>query len=207
MTVYALYSSIPKCGKGVLAKELQDLSCPAEIISFAEPLKRMIYELLRATGLDERMIPPMLHGALKEVPLQLHSSAITPRHLMQTLGTEWGRNLVSPNLWTDLAYERIRRNEAAGINSIIDDMRFENEYDMLRQEFNATFIFIKRPQYENLRMDEDKHASNMRLNFRPFEHVWCNKAKTATDAARKARAFAKGVKHHEETVRPTPEQD
>ena len=56
----------------------------------AEPLKSM----LKALGLTEQQID----GDLKEVPCELLGGK-TPRHAMQTLGTEWGRDLISQNLW------------------------------------------------------------------------------------------------------------
>lgn len=47
----------------------------------------------------------------------------TPRYLMQTLGTEWGRDTIHPDLWV-----RITMARAAGIpRVVIPDVRFDNE--------------------------------------------------------------------------------
>lgn len=88
------------------------------LVKFAGPLKSM----MRALGLGAREI----EGDLKEVPCKLLGGK-TPRHAMQTLGTEWGRNLICSNLWVNVAmlgvYEVIDR----GGRVVIDDCRFDNE--------------------------------------------------------------------------------
>lgn len=60
----------------------------------------------------------------------------SPRQLMQTLGTEWGRNLVHQDLWTLLMEQKIlseKAPEEAGFNAsmVISDVRFHNEADMI----------------------------------------------------------------------------
>jgi hypothetical protein len=63
----------------------------------------------------------------------------TPRYLMQTLGTIWGRNYVKSNLWVQLAARKVdlyRRGESAlrlHINGIVlSDVRFEDEAEYVR---------------------------------------------------------------------------
>ena len=53
----------------------------------------------------------------------------SPRQLAQTLGTEWGRDLVHPELWLILAR---RAYEAADTHFVIPDVRFTNEAQFLR---------------------------------------------------------------------------
>ena len=59
----------------------------------------------------------------------------SPRQLLQLLGTEWGRHLIHPELWTMLATRRIADIRALnpGVNIIISDVRFDNEAHMIRQ--------------------------------------------------------------------------
>jgi hypothetical protein len=64
------------------------------------------------------------------------------RHMMRTLGTEWGRNCIRENFWVDIAEERIKRSCASIV--VFDDMRFPNEYEMLKKH-GARFIKIIRP--------------------------------------------------------------
>lgn len=88
---------------------------------FAGPLK----DMLRAIGLDDEEI----EGRLKEAPCGL-LCGVTPRHAMQTLGTEWGRDLISPDLWVN-AWE-YRVSDPIRRRIVADDCRFPNEAQKLR---------------------------------------------------------------------------
>jgi hypothetical protein len=87
-------------------------------VKFAGPLKAM----LSALGLSGEHI----EGSLKEVPTPLLNGR-TPRYAMQTLGTEWGRDLIAPDLWTTLWRREVRAALAAGNRVVTDDCRFLNE--------------------------------------------------------------------------------
>jgi hypothetical protein len=93
-------------------------------LRFAEPLKQM----LRVIGLggDE------IDGRLKEVPSPLLCGK-TPRWAMQTLGTEWGRDLIGEdfwqNLWLDLAAECLDLDGCV----VADDCRFGTEAATVRK--------------------------------------------------------------------------
>lgn len=91
-------------------------------LKFAGALKAMIAELLRYQGADEATIDRMIEGDLKEVPTDLLAGK-TPRWAMQSLGTEWGRDLIGENLWVDATM-----NKAATLPQVvITDVRFPNE--------------------------------------------------------------------------------
>jgi len=55
---------------------------------------------------------------------------VSARHCLQTLGTEWGRNLISDSIWIDITRHRIEESDANVF--IIDDVRFDNEAEMIR---------------------------------------------------------------------------
>lgn len=66
----------------------------------------------------------------------------SPRQLMQTIGTEWGRELVHPNLWLLLA----RQNIASKLeyrDVVVSDVRFDNEAEMIRS-MGGTIVHISR---------------------------------------------------------------
>lgn len=93
-------------------------------VKFAGPLK----DMLRAIGLTERQI----EGDQKEVPCEL-LAGVTTRRAMQTLGTEWGRDIISPDLWVGLWRARVEQILANGAFGIIaDDCRFQNEHSAVR---------------------------------------------------------------------------
>lgn len=100
-------------------------------VRFASILKNMIRTMLRGAGVSDAEIEAMIEGDLKEVP---HAAlgGKTPRHAMQTLGTEWGRNLIDENLWTNLTGMYLD-SLYPSVRVVIEDVRFENEATMIRQ--------------------------------------------------------------------------
>lgn len=95
--------------------------------SFAAPIK---------TGLSVMFgVPVRIFNdpALKDVArddLFGHS----PRYLMQTLGTEWGRDMVKRDLWAQLLVRRVKANAARGMNQrpiFVTDVRFNDEAEIL----------------------------------------------------------------------------
>ncbi|MCW8279827.1 deoxynucleotide monophosphate kinase [Agrobacterium sp. InxBP2] len=95
-----------------------------QLVKFAGPLK----DMLRAVGLGEGHI----EGAHKETELAMLSGH-TPRHAMQTLGTEWGRKCMGEDFWTNLWRSRIDGVLAFGGRVVVDDCRFPNEADEVRK--------------------------------------------------------------------------
>lgn len=89
-----------------------------QLVKFAGPLK----DMLRAIGLSEAQI----EGDLKETPCEWLQGA-TPRHAMQTLGTQWGRDCIGAGLWTELWVRRVNQIIAEGGHVVVDDCRFPNE--------------------------------------------------------------------------------
>lgn len=116
-------------GKSTLANELAKYTS-SKVMSFASPLRRM----LRTLGLS--------HDELKYLKdTELDVIDRTPRYMLQTLGTEWGRNMVHPDIWV---YSLLRRMERAGAREqisrfIIDDVRFDNEGAVLKDKGGLIF--------------------------------------------------------------------
>ncbi len=90
-----------------------------------------------------------LYGDQKEARLEVADGKNT-RWCMATLGTDWGRNLISPDIWVNIVRKKIREEVAKQkcppheLNIVIDDVRFSNEIEMLRG-MGATIIHVKRP--------------------------------------------------------------
>lgn len=92
-------------------------------VKFASTLKKMA----RCIGLSEEHI----EGSLKESPLDWMGGK-SPRFVMQTLGTEWGRKLIDEDLWVSIAKKEISKVVKEGYNVVVDDCRFENEAKGIR---------------------------------------------------------------------------
>ena len=106
--------------------------------AFAQPLKAMLAEGFNLSDAH-------LEGRLKEQPLPWLDKS--PRELLQTLGTEWGRSLVHDSLWLLLAEQNLHhlaslQPDAPG--AVISDVRFENEAAFVRQR-GGMVIHILRP--------------------------------------------------------------
>jgi len=86
---------------------------------------------------------------------------VSPRRLMQTLGTEWGRQLINPDLWLILA-KQLLLNYGPGM--VIADVRFENEAAWVREQ-GGRVIHIERP--DNVTVEA--HASEAGIEFKGEE--------------------------------------
>lgn len=107
-----------RAGKDTFARLLCEQLGDATTLAFADPLKEGLAVML---GLTEEQ----LNGDLKEVPIERYGGA-SPRLMLQTLGTEWGRNLIDPDIWVKVALDRAR-SFCAHQYTIITDVRFDEE--------------------------------------------------------------------------------
>jgi hypothetical protein len=108
---------------------------------FADPLKSM----LRCLGLTDAE----LEGDMKEMPCAKLGGQ-TPRHAMVTLGTEWGRKMIDPDLWVYALESRLMAVEQMGghgVRIVVDDVRFISEANMLRRH-GAHIWLVERPGRE-----------------------------------------------------------
>lgn len=89
-------------------------------------------------------------GPAKEAPLEgaLARLNVSPRRLKQTLGSEWGRDLIHPEIWIILAEIRARAAVAAGSAGIvISDVRTEDEAAWVRS-LGGSVWHLRRPGAE-----------------------------------------------------------
>jgi hypothetical protein len=131
-----LYSPSPGCGKTTVAKALAPYGY--ERVSFAQPLRDMLTPFLDALGYSENYLS---QPWLKESPL--HEIGVSPRNLMRTLGTEWGRTCVHPDVWAVLASMRIRKIQHNGGLVVIDDVRFPNEAELIRRHGGQLWLITR----------------------------------------------------------------
>ena len=110
--------------------------------SFADPIRAMLAPL----GVD--MNDPYWQARKEDV---IPALGVSPRRMMQTLGTEWGRNLINPDLWLVLAHQRLLHN---GPGMVISDVRFENEATWIRK-YGGRIIHVIRPEAKAV----EAHAS------------------------------------------------
>ena len=105
--------------------------------SFADPMK----EMLNVIGVDTG-------DGFKDLPVNQYG--VSTRHMLQTLGTEWGRNLIDSNFWVD-----VFANMNAYQCVIVPDVRFENEAELIR-EFGVLICIEGRGGIEGGHISERK---------------------------------------------------
>jgi hypothetical protein len=100
--------------------------------AFADPLRAMLYA---GFGID--MNEPHWKAHKEDA---IPAFGVSPRQMMQTLGTEWGRKMVNTDVWLLLAKNQLLQR---GPGMIVTDVRFENEAAWVRK-MGGVVIHVKR---------------------------------------------------------------
>lgn len=96
-------------------------------IAFADPLYQGLSTML---GIPEGLLRD--RSAKERTLVDFGAS---PRQLLQTLGTDWGRQMIRHDIWLRVAFWRWEQAAAAGHGVIVvPDVRFENEARQIRSE-------------------------------------------------------------------------
>ena len=101
--------------------------------AFADPLRAMLRVGL---GID---LDTAYWKEHKEKPIPAFGGK-SPRQMLQTLGTEWGREMVDGDLWVTLARAQLL---ARGPGMVVSDARFLNEALFIRR-IGGKLIHIRR---------------------------------------------------------------
>lgn len=93
---------------------------------FSDPL----YSGLSAvTGMS---IESLMDRRQKEAPLPIFKKS--PRQMLQTLGTDWGRDMIRDTIWVEVCMSKCTRLFESGVPGVvIPDVRFENEALAIRK--------------------------------------------------------------------------
>jgi hypothetical protein len=104
-------------GKSEAIKTLNEVSNrPVELIKFAGVLYE-IQELIYAKISPVYTRPP---------------NFVKDRKLLQWLGTDWGRETISENIWVDLWKAKVVEALGRGSTVVCDDVRFDNEAELVK---------------------------------------------------------------------------
>lgn len=110
------------CGKNLVASMVPD----AVVIQLADPIYAALSAML---GIPDTVLR---QRATKERPIDWLGKS--PRQMLQTLGTDWGRTLVAEDIWLRIARRRIEELAASGVSTVvIADVRFDNEARMVQE--------------------------------------------------------------------------
>lgn len=153
-------------GKSVAANAL--IASGFKRVKFADGLKTMLAALYGVAGLTEESIQERIEGELKEDPDPILCGA-SPRHAMQTLGGDWGRDLISPALWVSIWNQAAIHAMTNGYNVVVDDVRYVNEVAAIHK-LGGQVVQIVRPASMTLHSEMAAHASE-RFEFEPDQKV------------------------------------
>lgn len=125
--------------------------------SFADPMKDGVKAMFGLT--DEHV-----NGNLKEEVIP--HLGVSPRRILQTLGTEWGRGMIRSDLWVSLAQQKWEVIQAATDDTfhggmIVPDVRFEDEAAFIREN-GGTLIHIIREDAQEI----EGHVSEAGVEWR-----------------------------------------
>jgi hypothetical protein len=133
--IIGLYSPAPQSGKTFAATALAHQGF--QPISFAEPLKQMAVVFLESFGYRE-------DEALKLVWVDKHKYlpelGCTARWLLQTIGTEWGRQKIADDVWIRCWQARVERHDKV----VTDDVRFLNEAEAIKAAGGEMWKVVRR---------------------------------------------------------------
>lgn len=138
MTLISLigFAGRKRAGKDTAAEALVKVGY--ERIAFADALKAMTAALLKYRGASPALISRVLDGDMKEAPLdELHGRSA--RYALQTLGTEWGRDLMSPDFWAAAALDHAAQFDRV----VISDVRFKNEIEAIHA-LGGSVVWVER---------------------------------------------------------------
>lgn len=108
----------------------------AVTIQLADPLYAMVAAM---TGFPESILRDR---AWKERALP--GIGKSPRQLLQTLGTEWGRDIIDRDIWLTLCQRRVEQLAEAGWETVVvADIRFDNEAAWVRRSGGEVWEVVR----------------------------------------------------------------
>lgn len=143
-------------GKNTVAEFLTDSDgCSFKQVAFADPLYECVSTI---TGLP---VARLKDRGVKEAVIPWLGKS--PRQLLQSMGTEWGRQAVHDQIWIRITLDRIRDDLAAGRSVVITDVRFDNEAEAIIKAGGDVWK-VARPGWRCLDEDAAKHPSEAGVN-------------------------------------------
>jgi hypothetical protein len=130
--IVGIYSSVPQSGKSLLATKF--IEAGYKPLSFATPVKLSMAVVLN--GLNVERGGDYLWGHKKDAVIP--ELGITGGQLLSTFASDYMRDTVDKDVWLNIAKNMIEPNT----NYIIDDMRYPNEYEFIRN--NGVVIHVTR---------------------------------------------------------------
>lgn len=133
-------------------------------IGFSDPLYRMFV----AMGISERHVYDKTRW---DEPLSELGGA-TLRYACKTLGTEWGRKMIHPDIWTNMTIARCKALPS-GSSAIIDNVRFPNEANAVLDAGGTLVAFHRIGLAADLSHESEQHIAAIQADM--CEHEFYNR--------------------------------
>lgn len=160
--IIAFCSPVMGSGKSEAARHLVERH-GFTLLKFAAPLKDMTRALLPHLGVSD--VEAHVEGDRKQAAID-GFEGLTTRKIMQSLGTEWGRETIRQDFWTKIVYERCLDLDRV----VIDDMRFLNEYNTIMRLHGKALRIVR----AGVSLVGGTHASEGELDDVPMPQLLNN---------------------------------
>lgn len=134
-------------------------------VPLAGPLKRIGLSVLAEAGVPE---PEARRYLFQDRHVEIQALGVTGRHLLQTLGTEWGRRHIASDVWLRLWRRQVGNlmatayKEGRECRIVVDDVRFPNEAEFIRKMGGFNWL-IQRPR------TKEEAIRDLRRRFSPAQ--------------------------------------
>lgn len=136
-------------------------------VAFADPLREALYRLdpiIEVMGFPGARLKQMVNLMGWD---ELKENSADVRGLLQRMGTEVGREMISPTIWVDLAMKEAAKHKLA----VITDVRYPNEADAIKKRGGIIWR-IERPEVG----PANSHASETAMDSYDFDGIIKNDA-------------------------------
>jgi hypothetical protein len=133
-----------RVGKDTVAKFLAD-EAMYKAISFAEPMRVFVCEI---AGIPREQLDEVKDSVIPWL-------GKSPRQMLQSLGTEWGREMVKQSIWIDVCMARASQLKRA----VVTDVRFDDEAQAIHAR-GGKIVKVIRPDA----LEVSSHISEMGIS-------------------------------------------
>lgn len=141
-------------GKNTVAEFLTEFTQ----LAFADPLYECVSTI---TGLP---VDRLKDRDVKETVIPWLGKS--PRQMLQSMGTEWGRDAIHPEIWIRIAMDRASRHT----NVVVTDVRFDNEAQAIVDAGGEVWR-VARPGWRCLADDAASHPSEAGVSDRLIARI------------------------------------
>lgn len=130
-----------RSGKDTVAEELV-LKYEIAHYWFSKPMKDAAKIIFNWTDAH-------VYGELKDIVDK--KFGVSPRHALQTIGTDWGREMINDKIWLIAAENAIKLETRL----VISDVRFDNEAEFI-QSHGGVIVRINRPDLKEVQLHKSE---------------------------------------------------